>query len=91
MAAGDGHRFIAPASDVVSYDHPSGQEVAITCSGRIEFTLLETGTTEMLTVHRHNMVGGKWFHRWSIRRSSPATTDRAFQEAIIRCQSAVDR
>ena len=91
MPAGQGDRYIAPASDVVSFNRRSGQKMTVTCMGRLEFIPHESGDTEIRTVHHHTLTGGRWIQRWSVRRSDHVKSDRVFRESITRCRAAVGR
>ena len=89
MAARSDHIYVAEASDVVSYESPSGQKLTTTCSGRVEFIPLASGQTTIRVVHHHVLVGGSWVERRSHRRAEQLYTERVFRERIARCQAAV--
>jgi hypothetical protein len=83
-----GDRFIAPASDVVSYQASYGQRVTITCHGQIEFLPHASGVTEVIAAHNHTMTGGAQL-RWTLPKRTRKNTDLLFREWIERCQAAV--
>jgi len=90
LPAHDGHRFVAPTSEVITLTSPSGRVGrTVTCSGRTEFNPQSTGHTEISVVHQHVMVGGDWIQRWAHRRSERKNSDQLFRGLITQCQAAV--
>jgi hypothetical protein len=89
LPALNGDRFVAPVSDIKTLISPSGEKWTITCDGRIEFTPLANGDTEIRHVHRHTMVGGTWLQRWSYRKAERKNTNDLFWESIVQCRAEV--
>jgi hypothetical protein len=88
LAPRSGDRFIAPASETVSFLSPRGTKIGFSCTGRIEFVPQADGSTQAVIVHTHTTAGGSWFQRRYIRRSDQ--TRQLDEEWIARCRAAVE-
>jgi hypothetical protein len=84
-----GDRFIAPGNDAVSFQHPRGRKIVLTCTARIEFVPQTNESTEIVVVHSHNTAGGTWIQQRAIRKSDLKNCTRQFDDAIARCRAAV--
>jgi hypothetical protein len=76
-----------PLSQKAILTAPLGYKMTFTCTGKLEFNELDTGSTEVIVIHNHKAVGGTWFNRRNLRRSDEEREPRDFQELIDRCRA----
>jgi len=59
------------------------------CDGRMDFTALQGGSTEIAVIHNHTLTGGRWIWRRNLRRTEQRDVKGTFRKQIEQCEAAL--
>jgi hypothetical protein len=83
-----GDRFISESIEVLTMETRSGHKLTRTCNGRMAFIPQPDGSTEVVSIHRHALVGGTWAERLGAQKGDGKLQTRQFAEVIESCRAA---
>ena len=82
-------RLTVPSVEQVTFDPPKGPRMNLQCDGRMDFTALQGGSTEIAVIHNHTLTGGRWIWRRNLRRTEQRDVKGTFRKQIEQCEAAL--